>query len=382
MKKLCHFICFLILTSSACAQNTINGLFDYSNMFSNYDLEIINTSIKKLKKNTGLNLVIFTVDSLYHNHEKNQGLLDSLKIQQNMESDKESLLFVISKYESVPIYRLPTYKKNLLTNNELIYIIYRSFKKNASVEEKSASIKRFIYRLNHLMLQYQDISKFNIVDTQNRIKLDHISLATNKEILILEKLKNAGFVVDSHPAIHTGQGTKGYFFNFKNFYLEILSVYNKEEIEQNVSKIDVASRLIETHSNLGIGLAQVGDKPDVLPFQNFRYKNKWMKGITSLQMSLDNINPKTPFIFTVSPSVRYKYGYYDKKDVTSNNSCKNITKIIIHSKEQGENINYLKRMKNIEIQADDTQMTEIELDNMEQKKTLDLSKELKLIIHY
>src|SRR5690606_20911339 len=67
------------------------------------------------------------------------------------------------------------------------------------------------------------------------LEVDHLNIWVNNPTKAKEKLIQIGFtaVPDSLSQIHKGQGTAGRYFNFLNGYLELIFVYNQNELEEN-----------------------------------------------------------------------------------------------------------------------------------------------------
>lgn len=67
------------------------------------------------------------------------------------------------------------------------------------------------------------------------MKIDHIFIFTNDQDKIASKLVSFG-LTEGSSRIHEGQGTSNRTFVFDNFYLEILWVHNKQEIQSEMVK--------------------------------------------------------------------------------------------------------------------------------------------------
>ena len=70
------------------------------------------------------------------------------------------------------------------------------------------------------------------------LRVDHFNIWVKNPEKATKQLINIGFtaVPDSLSQVHKGQGTAGRYFNFLNGYLELIFVYDKNELEENNKK--------------------------------------------------------------------------------------------------------------------------------------------------
>ena len=87
------------------------------------------------------------------------------------------------------------------------------------------------------MKEGKDAIKLKETASSN-LKVDHLNIWVKNPNIAKERLINIGFtsVPDSLSAVHEGQGTAGKYFNFLNGYLELIFVYDKNELDENIQK--------------------------------------------------------------------------------------------------------------------------------------------------
>ena len=73
------------------------------------------------------------------------------------------------------------------------------------------------------------------------LRLDHFNIWVKNQKKAKKRLTEIGFtsVPDSLSAIHEGQGTAGRYFRFLNSYLELIFVYDQNELEENNEKNNI-----------------------------------------------------------------------------------------------------------------------------------------------
>jgi len=117
------------------------------------------------------------------------------------------------------------------------------------------------------------------------LQLEHFNIWVKNPKRDKERLNNIGFtsVPDSLSEIHTGQGTTGRYFHFLNGYLELIFVYDQNELEKNNLKnkdLDFTERAnFENNGASPFGIALKVKDYDIekIPFKKVSYHQDWME---------------------------------------------------------------------------------------------------------
>lgn len=239
----------------------------------------------------------------------------------------------------------------------------------------------------------------------SNLEVDHFNIWVENPIKAKEKLIEFGFtsVPDSLSQIHKGQGTSGRYFNFLNGYLELIFVYDQNELEENNNKnieldfIDRANFKKNGASPFSIALKIKDYKTEKIPFEKVEYHQDWMEenvNIYSAKNSKTNLGE--PSIFVVYPKMesdRFET-LADLKKIPEEysiwreffkhpNGARKITNIRITSSDLDlgtETIKAINGIENISIQEGTEHLMELYFDNNIQKKSFDLRPELPLVI--
>jgi hypothetical protein len=247
-----------------------------------------------------------------------------------------------------------------------------------------------------------EIAKNIITDLQ----IDHFNIWVENPTKAKEQLTNIGFasVPDSLSAIHHGQGTAGRYFNFLNGYLELIFVYDQNELEENNAihtNLDFTDRAnFEQNGASPFSIAlNINDYAvDKIPFEKIRYHQDWMgedASIYSAKNSKTHLNE--PSIFVVYPEIKSKtfesFSDLAKTQVDSEvwrqsfrhpNGAKKITNIVITSVDLDVTTATMKAVNGIEditVKNGASHLMEVYFDNNVQEKSFDLRPELPLIIY-
>jgi hypothetical protein len=238
------------------------------------------------------------------------------------------------------------------------------------------------------------------------LQIDHLNIWVKDPKTAKNKLTDIGFtsVPDSLSPIHKGQGTSGRYFHFLNNYLELIFVYNQNELEQNnaVNKdLDFTERANfdkNLASPFSIALKVKDYNTEKIPFEKVRYHQDWMDENASIFSAKNSkTNLKEPSIFVVYPEIesgRYesltaleKFPSEDdswKAYFKHPNGAQKITNITITSTDLDLNTETMKAINDIEnvtVKNGKAHLMELYFDNNIQKKSFDLRPELPLIIH-
>lgn len=238
------------------------------------------------------------------------------------------------------------------------------------------------------------------------LQVDHFNIWVKNPKKAKEQLTNIGFnaVPDSLSEIHKGQGTAGRYFNFLNGYLELIFVYDHNELEENNLKnkdLDFTERAnFEKNgaSPFSIALKVKNYNIEKIPFDKIRYHQDWMEenaAIFSAKNSKTHL--KEPSIFVVYPEIESERfeTISDLKNIPDeyafarefykhSNGAKKITNIIITSTALNLNTATIKAVngiENITIKNGKKHLMELYFDNNIQGKSFDLRPELPLIIN-
>ena len=86
------------------------------------------------------------------------------------------------------------------------------------------------------------------------LKVDHFNIWVENPEKAKKKLTDIGFtsVPDSPSDVHTGQGTAGKYFHFFNGYLELIFVFNQNELEKRLESLINDENLREKFSKNSI----------------------------------------------------------------------------------------------------------------------------------
>ena len=245
-----------------------------------------------------------------------------------------------------------------------------------------------------------------IENTSTDLLLDHFNIWVKNPVETKNRLENIGFtaVPDSLSAIHHGQGTAGRYINFLNGYLELIFVYDHNELEENSktnNRLDFAERAnFEKNgaSPFSIALKVKEYNVEKIPFEKVRYHQTWMKknsSIYSAKSSKKHI--KEPSVFVVYPEIESAMfestSALDsvpsedeqwKEFFKHSNEAKKLTNAIITSTTSDLNTETMKAVngiKNLTVKNGSEHLMELFFDNNVQGKSFDLRPELPLIVY-
>lgn len=238
------------------------------------------------------------------------------------------------------------------------------------------------------------------------LQVDHFNIWVENPKIAKERLTNIGFtsVPDSLSQVHKGQGTAGRYFYFLNGYLELIFVYDQNELEENSrinSYLDFTERVnFEKNGASPFSIALKVEDYNVgkIPFEKVKYHQDWMEENRSIYSAKNSKTQlKEPSIFVVYPEI--ESGKFetlaDLKNIPDEyafvrafykhpNGAEKITKIIITSTDvdlDTKTIQAVNGIENITIKNGKEHLMELYLDNNIQGKSFDLRPELPLIIY-
>ena len=238
------------------------------------------------------------------------------------------------------------------------------------------------------------------------LDVDHFNIWVKNPKTTKQRLTEIGFtsVPDSLSQIHKGQGTAGRYFNFLNGYLELIFVYDQNELEKNNKNnenLDFTERAdFEKNGASPFSIALKVKDYDVekIPFEKVIYHQDWMEenaNIFSAKNSKTHL--KEPSIFVIYPEIESdKFETLaDLKNIPDEyafarefykhpNGAKKITNIIItstHLNLKTETIKAVNGIQNLTVKNGTEHLMELYFDNNVQGKSFDLRPELPLIVY-
>lgn len=244
------------------------------------------------------------------------------------------------------------------------------------------------------------------VNSSTDLQVDHFNIWVKDPKIAKERLTDLGFtsVPDSLSQIHKGQGTAGRYFNFLNSYLELIFVYDQNELEENNRKnigLDFTQRAnFENNgaSPFSIALKLKDYDPEKIPFEKVKYHQDWMEENANIYSAKNSkTHLKEPSIFVVYPEIesdRFET-ISDLKNIPDEyafarefykhpNGAKKITNIVITSTDldlKTETIKAVNVIENFTVKNGTEHLMELYFDNNIQEKSFDLRPELPLVIY-
>ncbi len=238
------------------------------------------------------------------------------------------------------------------------------------------------------------------------LKVDHFNIWVENPEKPKKLLNDIGFtsVPDSLSMVHSGQGTSGRYFHFLNGYLELIFVYDQNELEKNNEKnkaLDFTKRAnFQNNGASPFSIALKLKEYDLgkIPFEKVKYHQDWMEENVNIYSAKNSkINLNEPSIFVIYPEI--ESGTFEsltelesfpseddswKEFYKHPNGAQKITAIKITS--NGLNLNtktvkVLNEIKNLTVISGTEHVMELYFDSNIQGKSFDLRPELPLIIY-
>lgn len=238
---------------------------------------------------------------------------------------------------------------------------------------------------------------------ESNLVLDHIIIFSNSA-LVTELVDNGMTEAKLLKTIHNGQGTVGNYFLFYNFFLEVMSKTNEQEIKDNINRFgsNYLKRwdLNSLGCNFAIGFA-------LNPFDEKKVSFEFHKYIPKGQtenyyiMSKGNNEIRVPSIFVTLPKYQYKsiQSLADlsriadnekrstvKKYLTHKNKTKKLTKMDVllpkSVDRDTQNIKILKNFKNVNLEYGNECQLTLEFDSFSMQKEIRFQSSPGLIIRY
>lgn len=269
------------------------------------------------------------------------------------------------------------------------------------------TILAFLFSLSACIDNKTDVKPYERSERLSTdLQLDHFNIWIKNPTKAKKRLTEIGFtsVPDSLSAIHEGQGTSGRYFRFLNSYLELIFVYDQNELIENNKKnqdLDFTKRAnFEKNGASPFSLAlKVKDyNINNIPFEKISYHQDWMdKNMNIYSAKNSKKELKEPSIFVVYPEMEYEKfeTLSDLKNIPEEhaiwrefykhpNGSQKITEIIITSRNLNlntETIQAVNGIENLTVKDGEEHLMELHFDNDIQGKSFDLRPELPLIIY-
>jgi hypothetical protein len=221
------------------------------------------------------------------------------------------------------------------------------------------------------------------------LELDHLYICVKKKAPEIKILQNAGLELAPDTTSHTGQGTAAIFFNFENFYLELIWVENPDELNKFDKKLTEKFAMASNGgSPFGIGLHRHDPSDRPLPFKTNSYYAEWMKPGSSIDNAeIEHINQ--PEIFVVAPYMNWSQAIkdYPKLLETTKHQAgmRQLTRLIISGPEipgESEAMRVLDEQRIVEFKSAKEHLAELVFDNAGEGKSIDCRPVLPLLIYY
>ena len=251
-----------------------------------------------------------------------------------------------------------------------------------------------------------EIVETKIKNVSSDLQLDHFNIWVKNPKIAKERLTEIGFtsVPDSLSEVHKGQGTAGKYFNFLNGYLELIFVYDQNELEGNIKKnkdLDFTQRAnFEKNGALPFSIAlKIKDyDAEKIPFEKVSYHQDWMDENANIYSAKNSkTHLQEPSIFVVYPEIesdRFET-ISDLKNIPDEyafarefykhpNGAKKISNIVITSTDldlETETIKAVNGIPHLTVKNGKEHLLELYFDNNIQEQTFDLRPELPLIIY-
>jgi len=240
----------------------------------------------------------------------------------------------------------------------------------------------YIFIIGVFMLQ------FNLHSQQ--LSADHLFILVDESAPSAKVLKEAGLKMDPDTLHHTGQGTSAVFFNFNNFYLELMWISHEEEAEKSGNKIiEMFRSWKKGGSPFGFVVARESNETDSLPFPNVSMYADWLRPDESVKFGISN-DIMLPSVIVVPRYLDYdfiKTRYPEAIRELTDHPAGSLTLTSIRFSGTGsisESIanNELIRQGIAEFVEGDIHLVELTFNNGKSGKTIDARPELPLIIFY
>lgn len=240
----------------------------------------------------------------------------------------------------------------------------------------------FIFFTGVFMLQ------FNLNSQQ--LSADHIFILVEEIAPGAKVLKDAGLIMDLDTLHHTGQGTSAVFFNFNNFYLELLWISHEEEAEKSGNKIvEMFRNRKKGESPFGFVVACKSNETDSIPFPTESMYADWLRPDESIKFAVSD-DIKLPSVIVVPRYLDYdsiKTMYPEAIRELTDHPAGSLTLTSIRfngpgSMSESHAINELIKQGIAEFVEDENHLAELTFNNGKSGITIDARPKLPLVIFY
>lgn len=230
--------------------------------------------------------------------------------------------------------------------------------------------------------------QFNLHSQQ--LSADHLFILVDESAPGAKVLKEAGLKMDPDTLHHTGQGTSAVFFNFNNFYLELMWVSHKEEAEKSGNKIvEMFRNWKKGGSPFGFVIARKSNETDSLPFPNETMYADWLRPGESVKFGISD-DIMLPSVIVVPryldyDSIKTRYPEVMRELTDHPAGSLSLTSICFSgpgSKFESIVINELMKQGIAEFVEDEINLVELTFNNGKSGQTIDARPGLPLIIFY
>lgn len=223
-----------------------------------------------------------------------------------------------------------------------------------------------------------------------QLSIDHLFILVEESAPSVKMLVDAGLKNDPDTLHHLGQGTSAVFFNFNNFYLELMWISHNEEAEKPGNKIiDMFRDQKKGGSPFGFVVARSSNETDSIPFPTESMYADWLRPNESIKFGLSD-DIMLPSIIVVP-----RYLDYDSIKVRYPEAIRELTDHPIGSFaltsirfrgpgliSKSTAINELLRQGIAEFIEDKNQLVELIFNEGISGKSIDVRPKLPLIIYY
>jgi hypothetical protein len=242
--------------------------------------------------------------------------------------------------------------------------------------------------LFYIFLVWLLIHQINLFSQQ--LSFDHLFILVGESAPSVKMLVDAGLRNDPDTLHHTGQGTSAVFFNFNNFYVELMWISHKEEAEKPGNKIiDMFLDQKRGGSPFGFVVARSSNETDSIPFLTESMYADWLRPNESIKFALSD-DIMLPSIIVVPryldyDSINVRYPEAIRELIDHPIGSLTLTSIRFRgprSKPESTAIIELVRQGIAEFVEDKNHLVELIFNNGKSGKRIDVRPNLPLIIYY
>ncbi|MGB5893820.1 MAG: hypothetical protein WBG58_06555 [Ignavibacteriaceae bacterium] len=242
--------------------------------------------------------------------------------------------------------------------------------------------------LFYIFLVWLLIHQINLFSQQ--LSFDHLFILVGESAPSVKILVDAGLKNDPDTLHHTGQGTSAVFFNFNNFYVELMWISHKEEAEKPGNKIiDMFLDQKRGGSPFGFVVARSSNETDSIPYLTESMYADWLRPNESIKFALSD-DIMLPSIIVVPryldyDSINVRYPEAIRELIDHPIGSLTLTSIRFRgprSKPESTAIIELVRQGIAEFVEDKNHLVELIFNNGKSGKRIDVRPNLPLIIYY